>query len=719
MTTESPAKPQTGDGSGPLFGEFPATAYDEWRQAVDKALKGAPFEKKLISQTYEGIALQPLYHQADIADLPHLHSLPGFAPFVRATEPLGHVQKPWAVCQELLYPTPEAFNQALRADLERGQTTVNMVLDKAASAGLDADRADAEAIGQGGLSLASVEDLRRALDGVDLEKTPLFIQSGCLALPVTVLLMALLRQQGKPAEGLQGCIGADPLGTLVEQGGLPLALNRAYDSLAKATAWAAAHAPRLQTVLVSGQPYHNGGAHAVQELAFTLAAAVEYVRALQDRGLAIDSTASNIRFAFSIGSPVFMEIARLRAARLLWAKIVKAFGGGEAAQKMRIHGRTSIWNKTVYDPYVNMLRTTAEAFAGAVGGCDSLHVGPFDEVLRTPDEFSRRIARNTHTVLREESHLARTVDPAGGSWYVESLTDAVARQSWSLFQQVEREGGLYQALQAGFPQAQVAETAGLRAADAARRKAVFVGTNLYANLKEKPLEIPAADTAGRQRERAAQLAQYRASVDTDWHQSTLAKLSQGGENIVEAAIQAAAGGATLGDIAAVLGVGEGAGPKVAPIPRQRGPEPFEALRQAAEAFMARTGARPKVFLANMGPLRQHKARADFARGFLEVGGFEVLGDGTFATPAAAAQAAVESGAAVTVICSTDDTYPELVPPLVQAIRQVKPAMSVLLAGRPADQVEAHRQAGVEDFIYLGGNCYDLLRNLQKKIGVVA
>ncbi|MCP5420647.1 MAG: acyl-CoA mutase large subunit family protein [Gammaproteobacteria bacterium] len=719
MTTQPHTKQQTGDSAGPLFSEFPATAYDEWRQAVEKVLKGAPFDKKLITQTYEGIALQPLYQQEDIAALPHLESLPGFAPYVRATDPLGQVQQPWTVCQELLNATPEAFNQALRADLERGQTAVNMVLDKATCAGLDADRAAAEMIGQGGLSLASVEDLRRALDSVDLEEIPIFIQSGSLALPATVLLMALMRQLGKPTDGLRGCIGADPLGAWVEQGSLPLPLERAYDSLAKATAWTSAHAPRLQTMLVCGHPYHNGGAHTVQELAFTLATAVEYIRALQDRGLAIDSIATRIRFAFSIGSNVFMEIARLRAARLLWAKIVKAFGGDEAAQKMSIHGRTSTWNKTLCDPYVNMLRTTAEAFAGAVGGCNSLHVGPFDEVARTPDEFSRRIARNTHTVLREESHLARTVDPAGGSWYVESLTDAVARQTWSLFQQVERQGGLYAALRTGFPQAHVAETASQRAADAARRRAVFVGTNLYPNLKEKSLDRPALDHPALQRDRTAQLKAYRASVDSDWHQSTLAKLSQGGDNIVEAAIQAASGGATLGDIAVVLGVGENVAVRIAPIARQRGAEPFEALRQAAESFQASHGERPKVFLANMGPLRQHKARADFARGFLEVGGFAVLGDGAFATPAEAAQAAIASGAAVTVICSTDDTYPELAPPLVQAIKQARPDMSVLIAGRPADQVDALRQAGVEDFIYLGGNCYDLLLTLQKKIGVVA
>ncbi|MEE4376812.1 MAG: methylmalonyl-CoA mutase family protein [Candidatus Competibacteraceae bacterium] len=718
MAHDSYDTSQAGDDTGPSFNEFPATSYEQWRQAVEKMLKGAPFEKKLVTKTYEGIDLQPLYRQEDVENLPHIGSLPGFAPFVRGTEPLGYKLKPWDVCQELRYSTAEEFNKALRADMERGQTAVNLVLDEASRAGSDADRAAAGTVGRAGVSISTGEDLDTALSGVDLTKMPFLIQAGAQALPVTALLVARLRQKGTPAESLQGCIGADPLGTLVEDGKLPISLKNAYDSMAKVTAWAAEHTPGLQTVLVSGQPYHNGGASAVQELAFVLAAAVEYIRQLQDRGLTIDTIAPRMRFTFSIGSNFFMEIARMRAARVLWAQIVQAFGGDETAQKMTVHARTSTWNKTAFDPYVNMLRTTVEAFAGAVGGCDSLHVGPFDEIVRTPDEFSRRIARNTHTVLREEAHLARTIDPVGGSWYVESLTDAVAKQSWALFQDVEKQGGLYPALQAGFPQSQIAEVAKQRAADAARRKTVFVGVNMYANLKETPLEKPEVDSEALQVHRAAQLTQYRMGVDADWHQSAMAKLAQNDKYSMEDAIQAASGGATLGDIGQALGAGA-EGETVTPIANQRGSEAFEALRNAAEAFIASTGARPKVFLANMGPLRQHKARADFSRGFLEVGGFDVVGDRGFDTPQAAAQAALESGAPVVVICSTDDTYPELVPPLVQAIKQTKPETAVLLAGRPADQVEAHRQAGVDDFIFMGANCYDLLLNLQKKIGVIA
>ncbi len=431
---------QAGDKTGPLFADFAAPSYEEWLEAVDKVLKGAPFAKKLVTKTYEGIDLQPMYRQQDVENLPHIDSLPGFAPYIRATPTLGYGEKRWEVCQELPYSTPQAFNEAARADLERGQNSLNLLPDQATLAGLDADRAYAEQVGQGGVSISSLTDMTQALKAIDLERTPLHIEAGNAGLPITALLIASMRHENKAADKLQGCIGMDPLGALASQGRLLQPLDSAYDEMAELTSWAVTHAPRLQTVNVLGYPYRDAGGSAVQELAFALATAVEYMRELQNRGPAIDDIAPRIRFSFSVGGKLFMEIARLRAARLLWARIVAAFGGGEEAQKMTLHVRTSRWNKTLYDPYVNMLRTTTEAFAGVVGGCDSMHVSPFDEVVGAPDEFSRRIARNTHTVLREECDIARTIDPAGGSWYVETLTDAVARKSWNLFQAAEVAG---------------------------------------------------------------------------------------------------------------------------------------------------------------------------------------------------------------------------------------------------------------------------------------
>ncbi len=708
---------QQTDAATPTFNEFPPTPYEEWRKAVDKFLKGALFEKRLVTKTYENIDLQPMYRQEDIEGLPHLDSLPGFAPYLRGTTPLGYVASSWDVAQELPYGTPAAFNEALRADLARGQNAVNLVLDRPTLAGTNADQAEADDVGKGGLSISSVADLAQALDGVDLENTPLFIQASTSALTFTALLAALVKTQGKSLAKVRGAIGMDPLGQLARDGRLPRDLDGIYAVMAQLTAWAKANAPHLQTITVQGSPYHNGGASTTQELAFALATAVDYVRAMQARGLSIDDIAPRIRFSLSIGSNFFMEIARLRAARLLWAKIVQAFGGNETSQKMSLHARTSAWNQTVYDPHVNLLRATTEAFSGAVGGCDSLHISPFDELLRVPDEFSRRVARNTHTVLREESHITRTVDPAGGSWYVENLTDSVGRKTWGIFQEVEKQGGMTKALAAGWPQSQIADIAAKRAANIAKRKDIFVGTNMYPNMKETRIEPAPVDPWAVQSERATALKQHRASANGGQKQTALDALAKAGANGVEAAIQAALAGATLGEIAQAARTGAKAGPTINAVHAHRGAQAFEALRQAAETYVARTGQRPEVFLATMGPLTQHKGRADFSTAFLGVGGFETIYPSGFSTPDEAADAALASGAKAVVICSTDATYPEIVPALVQKLKKASPDLIVLLAGYPADHVDAFKAAGVDDFIHLAANCQALLSTLQKKMGV--
>ena len=706
---------QQADAATPTFNEFPPTPYEEWRKAVDKALKGAPFEKRLVTKTYENIDLQPMYRQEDIEGLPHLDSLPGFAPYLRGTTPLGYVASSWDVAQELPYPTPAAFNEALRADLTRGQNAVNLVLDRPTLAGVDADQAEADDVGRGGLSVSSVADLAQALDGVDLEATPIFVQASTSALTFTALLAALVQKQGKSLAKVRGAIGMDPLGQLARDGRLPRDLDGIFDVMAQLVGWAKANAPQVQTITVQGSPYHNGGASATQELAFALATAVDYVRAMQARDSSIDDIAPRIRFSLSIGTNFFMEIARLRAARLLWAKIVQAFGGNEASRKMSLHARTSAWNQTVYDPHVNLLRATTEAFSSAVGGCDSLHISPFDELLRVPDEFSRRVARNTHTVLREESHITKTIDPAGGSWYVENLTDSVARKTWAIFQEVEKQGGMAKALEAGWPQAQIADTAAKRAANLAKRKDIFVGTNMYPNLKETRIEPAPVDAWAVQTERTEALKGFRATANAAGKQAALDALAKSGG--VETAIQAALAGATLGEIAQAARTNAKPGPTANAVHAHRGAQAFEALRQAAETYVARTGQRPLVFLATMGPLTQHKGRADFTTAFVGVGGFETIYPSGFNTPDEAADAALGSSAKAVVICSTDATYPEIVPPLVQKLKKAAPDLIVMLAGYPADHVEAFKAAGVDDFIHLNANCQALLSTLQKKMGV--
>jgi methylmalonyl-CoA mutase len=706
-----------------LFDTFPAADHAAWRQAAEQTLKGAPFEKRLLTKTYEGITLQPIYSLADTAALPHVGALPGLPPYVRGTSALGYLVRPWEVAQELPYPTVEAVNQAARADLPRGLTTLNVPLDRATLLGLDPDHAPAELVGRGGVSLAHVADLEILFEGLTPAQPPLYLAAGAGALPVAALVLAAAERRGVAADALRGCIGADPLGALASYGALPGSLERAYDHMAYLTAWAATHAPRLRTISIALHPYHNGGASVVQDLAFGLATGVAYLRAMQAHGLAVDLVAPRLQFAFSIGSPFFIEIARLRAARLLWARVVAAFGGGEEAQKLVIHGRTSAWTRTRSDAYNNMLRATAEAFAGVMGGCDSLHVSPFDEVIGLPDEFSRRIARNVQVVLAQECNFFRLVDPAGGAAAVETLTDQIAREAWALFQTIEGQGGMAAALAAGFPQAEVAATRTERLNAIAQRREVIVGANMFVNLKEQPITARTVDHATLKAERTAHLQHWRAVGDRRARQDALdtlarAVVAEPGQ-VMALAITAARAGATLGEVTAALLTGDGDGTTVMPIPAHRGAEHFEALQTAAEQYALRSGARPAVFLATMGPVAQHKARADFATSFFEAGGFAVSAGPGFATVEEAAQAAHDSDAPIVVICSTDETYPGIVPSLVPLLKADRPDITVVLAGYPADQVEAHKAAGVDEFIHVRADCYAVLARLQRLKGVAS
>ena len=695
------------------FDEFPAPSFDEWQQAAVDSLKGRPFEK-LITPTYEGIPLQPLYRREDTAGIAAAGTVPDAPPWLRGSDAAGYLVRPWAIAQELAYATPAAFNRALRFDLEHGQTAANLLLDGPTRAGKDPDAAQPGEVGRGGVSLASVEDVAATLNGVDLKTVPLTVRAGTAALPLLALLVAHARRAGRPASDLHGCLEDDPLGVLAHEGTIPLSLGRAYDEMAQITLWAERHAPRLLTVAVHTYPYHNAGANAVQELAFALATGVAYLRAMQRREVDVNVVARHMRFDFAVGGNFFMEIAKLRAARLLWSQIMTVFGGDDEAQRMRpplmrLHARTARRNKTTIDPYVNMLRVTTEALAAAVGGVESLHVAPYDEPARPPDEFSRRIARNAQVILQEEAHLTAVIDPAGGSYAVEVLTDRLARDAWALFQEIEGAGGMAEALKDGFAQSRVAAVADRRVTHLATRRDVLVGANQFANLKEPAPPADETDYAAIHRERAAQMAQYRTQDDDpSAHVAALERLREmvaaPPETMVETAIAAAAAGATLGEITRALRLNDSSRPTIVPVSPARAAEPFEALRRKAGAWTAAHGVRPRVFLANLGPPRQHKARAEFAQGFFEVGGFEVITNNGFATPEEAAAAALASGAPAVVICSTDETYPELVPPLVKAIRKKARNVTIILAGRPAEQLEAHRKAGVDEFIYMGADC---------------
>lgn len=716
--------PQAQPSTAPWLAGFPPVSRETWKAQVEAELKGVPFEKKMLSPTYEGITLQPIYRREDVAGLPHIHSLPGFGPYVRGSSAVGVVERGWEVSQEIATPDAAGFNDAARSGLDRGLTALNMVVDRATRNGADPDWAPETEIGCGGLSVASMADMRTALREIDLTQVPVFIRSGASGMPVASLMVALGRERGDDVARLRGCVEVDPLGVLAHEGRLAQSLDAAYREMAALTVWAAEKAPGLQTVCVHTRPWHEAGGNAVQELGFGLATALEYVRAMGERGVGLEVVAPRLRFAFTVGTQFFMEIAKLRAARMLWARLASVLGGTPAAQRTTLHVRTCLFNKTVYDPYVNMLRTTVEAFSGVLGGCDSLQVGAFDEVVRTPDAFSQRIARNQQLVLRDECQLTKVADPAGGSWYVENLTAELAGRAWAIFQEIEKLGGMAKALQAGWPQAEVAKIAEARRVGVARRRDSIIGTNVYANPTEKPLEVPdtRSELAGFRRRRAREIAAARTTADDQQHRTVLERLAgvvgKQDAALFEACIQAVSAGATLGEVTRAVRIQDTPDAPVVPVTITRASVGFETLRAAVDARARGDGGRPRIFLATMGPPKQHKARADFARGLFEVAGFEVVVPRGFATTDEAVQAAVESGAGAVCVCSTDETYPALVPPLIQGVRAARPGTSIILAGYPPDQVEAHKASGVDEFIHVRANALEVLTTIAKRLGVI-
>ena len=695
--------------------EFTPPTDEEWKAACEALLKGAPFEKKMFTKTYEGITFDPMYTRKHTEDILPKGVMPGMGDYLRGVDAAGYIGKPWGIAQACDETLPAENNELLRHENDKGATIYHIVLDTASRAGVDARQA--EKVGDTGTSVTTVEDMHVLLTGLDLAKFPLYVYTGANAVPLLALVAAARRAAGEDMKNVRGIVGADPIGTLVTDGKLPASLDSYYDSLAAAARWATVNAPHLRTVFVRSDVYSSGGANDVQEVAAVLAAATAYLRALCERGLTIDAAASQIAFAFSMGANFFLQIAKLRAVRPLWAQIVKAFGGNAEAQKMRIHARPALFFKTVYDPYVNMLRNTTEIFSGVVGGIDSFESAPFDEPIRKGDEFSRRIARNVQIMLQEEFGLLQPIDPAGGSWAVETLTRQMKEKIWAAFQDIEKEGGIAAALRAGTVQEGIAKVLADRFKNADLRRDRIVGNNMYPNMTETLLETRAEDTAALKAQRTKDIEAYLSDIDTKHRDETLAAFKADGS--VQNAVEAALAGATIAELMAALTAGKGA-ETVAAIAPHRWSERFEALRRRTEDYKAAKDDNVKIFLANMGPIPQHKARADFTTGFLQVGAFEVLGNDGFKTVDEAAEAARASGADAVVICSTDATYPEIVPALAPKLHKVLPQARVFLAGAaPKDLLETYKEAGIDEYISVRANCYEILEGLQKQKGMIA
>jgi Methylmalonyl-CoA mutase, N-terminal domain/subunit len=701
------------------FSEFDATTYEEWKEETILALKGADFNKSMFTKTYEGITLDPIYTLENTKELTYPHTLPSHDGCLRGINISGYIKEPWEISQLSDAALLEDVNQILKRELLKGTRSLHVKLHQISLEGLS-ETSDSSAYDDRGVCVSSLADMEVLLNGIDITSSPFQIDTGESNKSILGLLAAYCQEHNIDTQRISGCIGADPIGALALRGHLTKGIDPCYDELAHGIFWTKEKMPRIKSIFIRSDVYHDGGANALEEIAYAMSSGIEYIKALKVRGLSISDIAPRIRFCFSLGSNFFMEIAKIRAARIIWAQIVKEFGGSDEEGKADIYARTSYFTKTIYDPYVNMLRTTTEAFSGAVAGVNEMMVAPFDEPIRSSDEFSRRISRNTQIMMQEEFNLLQPIDPAGGSWYLETLTDQVARQSWEIMQKLEAQGGILKALKVGMIQEKVEEVLEKRFKNLATRADRAVGTNMYANVTEELLDTRVADGKALSEARQKRVKAAKASRSEEKVQEALDNLNSNtlalGE-LIPLIAKAYVVGALQSEICQSDLLKDSA-LKVRAIAPRRWTEQFEEMRLRTEKFVKSTGKNVRIFLANMGPIPQHKARADFITGFMEVANFELIKNDGHPSIEECAKSAIESEADIVVICSTDATYPELVPPLAKLIKAGAPKMKVFLAGAPAaDMKDAYLESGVEEFINVRSNCYQVLVDLQKAKGM--
>ena len=622
--------------------EFDSANREHWLKLVEKVLKGADFDKRLVARTYDGLKIAPLYTRADSAGLDPPPAL-GMAPFTRggARSTAGT----WDIRQRHAETDPAKANAAILEDLEGGVTSLTL---------------QCEAPGQFGLP-TEPEAFARALENVYLDLVPISLDAGERVGDAAVSLMALWNR-GLPEDKRLGAFNADPLGSLAKVGALDTPLPQTVAGMVDL----AMPMPGVTALLADGRPYHAAGASEAQELAAMLASLVTYLRTLDAKGIAPEKALSKIAVALAVDADQFLGLAKLRAARKLIWRVAEACGAGEAAGQVPIIAETAWRMMAERDPSVNLLRTAIACSAAAMGGANAITVLPFTHALGKPDAFARRIARNTQIVLMEESALGRVADPAGGSWYVESLTEELARKAWELFQAIEgqtagAQRGMLAALASGYIHDAIAKTADARRKNLATAREELTGVSAFPRLGDDGIKVAAYPPV---------------NVDPP----------RGG--------------------------------KIKPLKVERLAAPFEALRDRADAFAKTSGAPPKIFLATLGALGDFSARATWARNFFAAGGIAAVGGEPYTSREAAATAFRASGANLACLCASDAVYGSMAEPAAAALKAAG-AAAVYLAGRPGEQMAELEAAGVGGFVHVGVNMVEVLGAVLGRLGSTA
>ena len=652
--------------------------FDAWKAAALESLRGAPLDS-LNWNTPDALVIKPLYTAADIAALPAADTLPGLEPFVRGPQATMYTVKPWTIRQYAGFSTAEESNAFYRRSLDGGGQGISVAFDLATHRGYDSDHPRVVGdVGKAGVAVDSVEDMKILFDGIPLDRVSVSMTMNGAVLPILAGYVVAAEEQGVPQQQLSGTIQNDILKEFMVRNTYIYPPEPSMRIVADIIEYTARSMPRFNSISISGYHMQEAGATQTLELAFTLADGMQYVRAALERGLDVDEFAPRLSFFFAIGMNFYLEIAKLRAARLLWARIMRGFGAeNPKSLVLRTHCQTSGWSLTEQDPYNNVVRTAVEAMAAVFGGTQSLHTNALDEAIALPTDSSARIARNTQLILQEESNLTRVIDPWGGSYLMESLTQQMADKAWSIIQQVEAMGGMTRAVASGWAKLQIERCAAEKQARIDRGEDVIVGVNKYQAGEEERIEIRDIDNSAVRKAQIARLAQVRARRDGGAVTHALGALEQcardGQGNLLELTIGAVRARATVGECSAALekvwGRYRADSQRVSGVYGalfERDSE-WQELKVEVEAFAHAEGRRPRILIAKLGQDGHDRGAKIVATALADLG-FDVDIGALFQTPEEAARQAVENDAHAVGVSTLAAGHRTLVPQLIGALR---------------------------------------------------
>ena len=706
--------------------DAPNTKLDQWKALAARELKTRTPDD-LTWETPEGIAVKPLYTQDDLAGIGHLGSLPGEVPFVRGPRATMYPGRPWTIRQYAGFSTAEESNAFYRKGLAAGQMGVSVAFDLATHRGYDSDHPRVVGdVGKAGVAIDSVEDMKILFDGIPLDQMSVSMTMNGAVIPVLANFIVAGEEQGVPREKLSGTIQNDVLKEFMVRNTYIYPPEPSMRIVADIIEYMSKKMPNFNSISISGYHMQEAGATLVQELAFTLADGREYVKAALARGMDVDSFAGRLSFFFCIGMNFFMEVAKLRAARLLWSRIMSEFNPSKPQSLMlRTHCQTSGVSLQAQDPYNNIVRTAFEAMSAALGGTQSLHTNSFDEAIALPTDFSARIARNTQLILQNETGVTKVVDPLAGSYYVEALTDQLATEAWKLIEEVESLGGMTKAIVTGMPKLRIEEAAARRQAAIDRGDEVIVGVNRFRPESEDMIDIRDIDNVKVRDSQIARLERIRATRDQAACNAALAALEEtarGTGNLLAVAVEAARARATVGEISdameKVFGRHRAEVRTLAGVygAAYEGDAEFAAIQREVETFAEAEGRRPRMLVVKMGQDGHDRGAKVIATAFADIG-FDVDVGPLFQTPGEAAQDAIDNDVHVVGISSQAAGHKTLAPQLIEALKTQGADDIIVICGGviPQQDYEFLYSKGVKAIFGPGTNIPEAAKNIMNLI----